>query len=75
MTKVARCSWSLLSGDRASLNDPHLKILEKNPNKEMLLIVWHEVPMDMDVRGFLRCACGVDTWFSWIAYKRPMGIK
>ena len=28
--------------------------------------------MDMDVWGFHVYACGVDTWFPWMAYKRPM---
>ena len=28
--------------------------------------------MDMDVRGSHGCACGVDMWFLWMAYARPM---
>ena len=28
--------------------------------------------MDIDVRGSHGCACGVDTWFLWMAYARPM---
>ena len=45
--KVVKCSWSLPSRDRESLNGPHTKILEekkkkkkkKNPNKGILLMV------------------------------------
>ena len=71
------CSWSLPSGDRESLNGPHTKILEKKerkekPNKGILLMVWCEVPMDINVQGSHGCACGVDTWFPWMAYERPM---
>ena len=39
------CSWSLPSGDRESLNGPHIKILEKKkkkkkkPNNGILLMV------------------------------------
>ena len=38
------CSWSLSSGDKESLNGPHIKILEKKdrkekPNKGILLMV------------------------------------
>ena len=29
--------------------------------------------LDMDVRGSHGCACGVDMWFPWMAYERPMG--
>ena len=28
--------------------------------------------MDMDVRGSHGYACGVDTWFPWMAYERLM---
>jgi len=28
--------------------------------------------MDMDVQGFHGCVCGVDTWFPWITYEKPM---
>ena len=28
--------------------------------------------MDMDVQGSHGCACGVDTWFLWMAYARLM---
>ena len=27
--------------------------------------------MDIDVQGSHGCACGVDTWFPWMAYERP----
>ena len=71
MAKVVRCSWSLPSGDRESLNGPHTKILEEKkkkrkekPNKGILLMVWCKVPMDMDVWDSHGCACEVDTWFS-----------
>ena len=41
---MVRCPWSLPNGDRESLNDPHIKILEKKkkkkkPNKGILLMV------------------------------------
>ena len=39
---MVRCSWFLPSGDRESLNGPHIKILEKKkkkPNKGILLMV------------------------------------
>ena len=44
---MVRCSWSLPSRDRESLNGPHIKILEKKkkkkkkgrPNKGILLMV------------------------------------
>ena len=35
-------------------------------------MVWCEVPMGIDVRGSHGYACGVDTWFPWMAYERPM---
>ena len=31
--KVVMCSWSLPSGDRESLNGPHIKILEKKKKR------------------------------------------
>ena len=31
--------------------------------------------MDMDVQGSYRCACGVDTWFPCIAYRRPIDYE
>ena len=33
--KEVMCLWSLPSGDRESLNGPHIKILEKKERKEM----------------------------------------
>ena len=30
------------------------------------------LPMGIDVQGSHGCAYGVDTWFPWMAYKRPM---
>ena len=67
------CLRSLRSGDRESLNGPHTKILEKKerkekPNKGILLMMLNNI----DVQGFHGCACGVDTWFPWMAYERPM---
>ena len=35
-------------------------------------MVWCKVPIDMDVWGSHECACEVDMWFPWMAYKRPM---
>ena len=29
--------------------------------------------MDIDVRDSHGCACGVDTWFSWMAYEISTG--
>ena len=34
VAKVVRCSWSIPSGDKESLNDPHTKILEKKKKKK-----------------------------------------
>ena len=31
--------------------------------------------MDMDIRGSHGCACGVDTWFPWMVYARPMDTR
>ena len=28
--------------------------------------------MEIDVWGFHGFACGVDTWFPWMAYERPI---
>ena len=73
MAKVVMCSWSLPSEDKESLNGPHTKILEKKekkekPNKGILLMVLNNGV----VRGSHGCARGVDTWFPWMAYERPM---
>ena len=78
---VVMCSWSLPSRDRESLNGPHIKILEKKerkekPNKGILLMVLNNgVVQDSHGHrhaGSHGCACGVDTWFPWMAYERPM---
>ena len=80
---MVRCLWSLLSGDKESLNGPHTKILEKRkkerkekPNKRILLMVLNNGVVrgshGHDVWGSHGCACGVDTWFPWMAYERPM---
>ena len=36
------------------------------------MMVWCEVSMDIDVWSFHGCVYGVDTWFSWMTYERPM---
>ena len=65
-----RCSWSLPSGDRESLNGPHTKILEKKerkekPNKGILLMVLNN--------GVVRGSHGHrHAGFPWMAYERPM---
>ena len=55
---------------RPTHKDPGKEKKKKKPNKEILLMVqimvWCEVPMDIDVRGSHGCACGVDTWFPWM---------
>ena len=48
--------------------DPGEKERKEKPNKGILLMVLNNGV----VRGSHGCACGVDTWFPWMAYERPM---
>ena len=41
---------------------------KKKSNKGILVMVLNNGV----VRGSHGCACGVDTWFPWMAYERPM---
>ena len=76
------CSWSLPSGDKESLNGPHIKILEKKerkekPNKGILLMVLNNggarfpwtwtYEVPMDVRaGLTRGSYGWRTRDPWM---------
>ena len=68
--------WGQRKPKRPTHKDPREEKKKKKPNKEILLMVqimvWCEIPMDIDVRGSYGCAYGVDTRFPWMAYVRPM---